>query len=164
VTLLLVVLGVFAAAAAVRTLAERSTWRVALTTVAAVAGVGLLATEIWPRTRDLVSQRATFVKSSPEEHRAAVGATFGAREDVLRVADDRIPRRASVYLACPTCAGGALQQWITYRLTPRPFRDDPHDAEWVLIYNSTAAQSGLRRSDLVDRLTVAPGFTIARMR
>jgi hypothetical protein len=124
----------------------------------------VLAADIWPHTRDLVSQRADFVKSTPDEHRAAVGATFGAREDVLRVADERIPRRASVYLGCPACAGGALQQWITYRLTPRPFRDDPRDAEWVLLYDSTPAQSGLRRADLADPLNVAPGFTIARLR
>jgi hypothetical protein len=164
VNLLLVVLGAFAAAAAIRTLTDQSTWRASLTAVAVITGIGVLAGGVWPRARELVSQRAAYSKSTPEAHRAGVGATFGAREDVLQVADDRIPRRASVYLACPSCVGGPLQQWITFRLTPRPFRDDPDDAEWVLIYNSTAAKSGLRRTDLVDPVTVAPGYTIARMR
>ena len=163
VNLLLAVLGVFAAAEAVRTLAGQATWRASLAMVAAATAVWVGATGIWGQAHDFASQRAAFVKSTPEEHRAALGASFGAQEGVLRAADDRIPRRASVYLACPTCAG-VVVQWITYRLTPRPFRDDPDDAEWVLIYDSTAAKSGIRRSDLADPVTVAPGFTIARMR
>ena len=163
--LLVLILGVFAAAGVVRQLAPgRCTWTQSIGAFAAIVGLMALASGTWSNGHQLITERAGFARATEAQHRAGTGAAFGAREDVLQVADDTIPRRASVYLACQTCVGNGLDEWITYRLTPRPFRDRAADADWVLIYNSTAAKSRLRESDLTDVRTIAPGFQIARVR
>jgi hypothetical protein len=160
VTLLLSVLGVFAAAAAVRSARPATTWAAGI--AAAVTVLGVIA---------VANQTVTAAKTYNAQYQAnralprstldnAGGAPSAAREDFLAFADGRIPRTATVYLQCtPTCGG--MDQWVTWRLLPRAFVDRPQDAQWLLLYNAVPKDVGLKSTSpgLVafdKRLFVAP--------
>jgi hypothetical protein len=163
VNLVVLVLGAFAAAAGVRLMTGTVSWRVALATVAAVLGLVAIVSSGWSHARNILTQRGIDAKTTAAERRASVGQRFGAREDILRVVDEQIPRRAKVLLICPNCSA-ELGQWITYRLTPRRFTDGPEGAEWIFTYDSTPEKGDVEEDDLVDPRTIAPGFEIARLR
>jgi hypothetical protein len=169
--LLVQVLGVLAAGAVLfvllREAAERAvpSLAAALAALAAVWGMLAFDSDAWSFARGLVDGRGANASLPREAIRGAGGALFPAREDILRVVDDRIPKQDSVFLVCrdPTCGSG-VNVWITFRLAPRIFMDSARDADWVLLYNATLADARLRRTDLVDPIVIADRFEIARLR
>jgi hypothetical protein len=137
-------------------------WHTSVAIFAATVGLFLFAGEAWNQSRALLSERSVTRKLPPEAVSGAGGGIFGAREDFLAWVDGRLPRRARVFLACrdPGCAG-ALPDWITFRLQPRRFVDRLQQADYVLIYNATARDAGLRPRDAKRAVTFAPRFQLA---
>jgi hypothetical protein len=168
---LVAVLGALAAGAVVRTLLRDSahglgaTWTASLATAAAVLGLATFGPNVWTQARGYLNEREANAKITPAAARAAGGGAFPAREEILQVVDDRIPKQDKVFLECrdPACGGG-LNLWITFRLAPRIFTDSPQEADWVLLYNATARQAGLQESDLIDPVEIADRYVIARTR
>jgi hypothetical protein len=168
---LVAVLGALAAGAVVRTLLRDdarglgASWPAALATAAAVLGLVAFGSSAWTQGRAYLNERKVNVDVTPAAARAAGGGPFPAREDILKVVDEQIPKDDTVFLECrdPACGGG-LNLWITYRLAPRIFTGTPREADWVLLYNATPAQAGLRSSDLVDPVEIADRYVIARVR
>jgi hypothetical protein len=136
-----------------------------LAALAAAWGMFTFGSDAWSFARGLVDSRSGLASLPPEVIRGAGGVPLGAREDILKVVDDRIPKQDSIFLVCrdPACSGG-LNVWITYRLAPRIFTDSRRDADWVLLYNAVPSDAGLRRSELVDPVVIADRFQIARFR
>jgi hypothetical protein len=170
--LLLQVLSVLAAGAVIVVLLREAAERrvgaplaTALAALAAVWGMFAFGSDAWSFARGLVDARGDNASLPPEAIRGAGGAIFPAREDILKIVDDRIPKQDSVFLACrdPACGSG-LNVWITFRLAPRIFTEAPGDADWVLLYNATLSDARLRRSDLVDPVVIADRYEIARLR
>jgi hypothetical protein len=132
--------------------------------LAAVWGILVFGSDAWTYARSLLNARDDNARLPPEVIRGAGGGIFQANENVLKAADDRIPKQDSVFLVCrdPSCGGG-LNVWITYRLAPRIFTDSRRGADWVLLYNARPADGGLRRSELMDPLVLDDRFIIARL-
>ena len=169
--LLIQVLAVLAAGAMLVVLLREASTRgvpslaAALAALAAVWGMLVFGSDAWTFGRGLITARGSNDSLPRAAIRGAGGGIFPAREDILQVVDDRIPKQDSVFLVCrdPTCGGG-VNYWITFRLAPRIFTDSPRGADWVFLYGATLADAGLRRSDLVDPLVIERRFEIARLR
>jgi hypothetical protein len=139
------VIGVLAAAATVRAVAAMS-WAAAITAVAAVVGVAVLWTVGWPAVGELREQEKANAALSRAALNNAGGARMGAREDFLAWADQRMPRRDRVLLVCtPECGG--MEQWVAWRLLPRPLVNRRQDADWILMYNALPRDVGLSGRD-----------------
>ena len=170
--LLVQVLGVLAAGAVIVVLLREAAQRpiaaplaAGLAALAAVWGMSAFGSDAWSFARGLVDVRGDNASLPPEAIRGAGGTKFPAREDILKIVDDRIPKQDSVFLVCrdPACGGG-LNVWITFRLAPRIFTEAPRAADWLLLYNASLADARLRRSDLVDPVVIADRYEIARLR
>jgi hypothetical protein len=164
VALALQLLAVLAAAALVRTAAPHWRWHTAVAVLAALFGLILFGDEAWNLTRNLLTERSANAKLAPQAVKGAGGVIFGAREDFLSWVDDRLPRRARVFLVCrDNACAGALPDWITYRLSPRRFVDRLQDADYVVVYNATVRDAGLSRADARGALRFAPRFLVAQV-
>jgi hypothetical protein len=139
------VFGVLAGAAAVRALAAVS-WAAAITAVAAVVGVAVLWTLGWLAVSDFREREKTNAALPRAELNNAGGARMGAREDFLSWADRRMPRRDRVLLVCTPACGG-MEQWVAWRVLPRPLVNRKQDADWILMYNALPRDVGLRGRD-----------------
>jgi hypothetical protein len=145
-TLLVSVLGVLAAAAVVRGARPDASWALGVATVATIVGIVAIANDGLSAARTFGKQHDAYRTLQRSQLSAAGGAAMGAREDFLGWADARMPRRARVQLVCaPTCGG--MEQWVTWRLLPRAFVDRARDADWILMYNATPRDAGLRGAD-----------------
>jgi hypothetical protein len=166
VALVFSVLGVLVAAALV-VAASRGAFRLpaAIVVIAAVLGILAFGNNAWSLARGQLQARGINRTLPRDTINNAGGAIFPAREDILKIVDQQIPRQAKVFLVCgdPACSGG-LNTWITFRLGPRVFTDRLGQAEWVLLYNSTARAARIDPSDLVDPRDIADRFTIAGTR
>jgi hypothetical protein len=142
-TLLVSVLGVLAAAAVVRGARSSVPLAGGVAVVITVLAIVTFANEGPSLARKLNTQYATDKDRPRAQLNNAGGAASNAREDFLAFAEQRIPSRARVWLVCePTCGG--MEQWVTWRLLPRPFVDSAEDADWVLMYNALPRDAGLR--------------------
>jgi hypothetical protein len=168
---LIQVLAVLSAGAAILVLLREANRRVAISaaavfaTLAAIWSILAFGNQAWNLGRTWMGQRADNVKLPEAAIKGAGGIAFPAREEILRIVDDKIPKQDTVFLVCkdPACAG-ALNVWITYRLTPRIFTETAKGADWVLLYNAAPADGGLRRGDLIDPVTIEPRYVFARLR
>jgi hypothetical protein len=159
-TLLLSVLGVLAAAAVVRGTRAAASWAAGVAAVVTVLGVVAMSNDTLSTVKTFNRQYESNSKLPRSILNNAGGAASAAREDFMAYADQRIPRKATVFLQCtPTCGG--MDQWVTWRLLPRVFVDRPQDAQWLLLYNAVPKDVGLgdKAPGLVrfdKRLYVAP--------
>ena len=158
--LLLQVLGVLAAAALLRVAAGSLRLASAVALIAVVLGTVAVANDGWSAGRNLLKERAQTARLTAPQVEGAGGTIYAAREDVLGAADARIPDRARVYVACVgvRCGGSGVLEWITFRLTPRPFVERMQDADWVLGYGMDPAEAGIRGAAAQRAIRFGPKF------
>jgi hypothetical protein len=143
--LLLEVLGVLAATAISRRLLGGS-WAGGVAVVVTVLAVVVVFNTSWPVVTDLLEQRADNAKLTPAQHRSIGGVPMAAREDFLQWVDSRLPKTSRLLLVCSPLCGG-IDQWVTYRLGPRPFVDHLKDADYVVLYSARPRDARLRGED-----------------
>ena len=165
---LIAFLGVLAAVAVIVALVRESGGRTPATpavigAIAAVVGILAFSNLAYSTVRNQLRERSANAKLSEQTIKGGGGGAFPAREDILSVADSKMPRKAKVYLVCkdPGCAG-ALSTWITYRLGPRIFTDSPKDADYIFMYNATPADAKLTESDMRDAVRIEDRYAIVR--
>jgi hypothetical protein len=141
--LTLEVLGVLFGAAVLRGALGAISWAAGVATVAAVVGIIALANDGWSTAKRFQAQGETNRALPRSTLNNAGGAPMSANEAFLAWADSKIPRRGRVFLICtPKCGG--MEQWVTWRLLPRPLVDSSKDADWILMYNALPRDAGLR--------------------
>ena len=103
---------------------------------------------LWSDAHTLVNTHDQDAMLTREAANTAAGGTFPANEPFLAFAEANIPRSASVYLDCGTanagCPGG-LNEWISFRLTPRLFLPTPARARYALFYGANPATAAYAR-------------------
>jgi hypothetical protein len=165
VTLLLQVIAVLVVAAVAHALIggdRRPRLDAAAVTVVAVILVGFAALDTaWSTARSLLHERPVDAKLGPAGYLGQGGAVFSAREDFLSLVDTRVPRRAPVYLVCG-CTDE--RDWISWRLSPRPFTDGPLDADWIVFYRAPPKDADVPASAYGPLVRLGPDFALARVR
>lgn len=163
-------LGVLGAVAVIAALARESgggtpTTPAIIGAIAAVIGIIAFTNLGYSTVRAQLRDRSANAKLPEAAIKGAGGAAFPAREDILKIADEQMPRKSKVFLVCkdPGCAG-ALSTWITYRLGPRIFTDRREDAEYTFLYNAAPSDAGLTKSDLDGAVQIEDRYTIVRNR
>jgi len=134
---------VLVAAAMLRGALGAMPWAGAIAAVAAVIGMIALWNTGLTTAKTFRDQQKVNRALPRTTLNNAGGAPMAANEPFLAWADARIPRRAKVFLKCtPECGG--MEQWVTWRLLPRPFVDRAADADFILMYNALPGDVGLR--------------------
>lgn len=131
---------------------------VAVAVASAFTQVGDVGAGIW-------SSRATESLPDQPGRDLQSGVAFGAREDFLSWAEQRIGSHEKVFLFCgfANCQEGH-NLWLAYRFAPRRWTDSPKEADWLVFYSTTAAAAGISLERLNNVVSFAPGFQIAKLR
>ncbi|MGI9099463.1 MAG: hypothetical protein ACR2H2_13410 [Solirubrobacteraceae bacterium] len=164
-TLLLQVIGVLLVAAVARAVVgsdRRLRVESGAVTAVAVVLVGFGALDgAWVTTRSLLTERSANARLSPSEYQGRGGTIFSAREDFLTFVDSRVPRAATVHLAC---ACSDERDWISWRLSPRRFTERPQDADWLVFYRVQPQDADVPAGAYERLVRFEPGFELARVR
>lgn len=132
--------------------------------LAAVVGGVAIWTDLVPTVRGTLRAREGNA-AVPRSVRDVVGGNIiGAREDVLMWVDAQVPRDARIHLDCgnPSQCGNGVNEWTTWRLSPRFFTDRPEQAEWVLFYGIDPASASYAPTLRIR--TFAPNFGLGQRR
>ncbi len=128
---------------------------------AVVAGV-VIWTDLVPVVRGTLRAREGNVVV-PRTARDVVGGNIiGAREDVLAWVDAQVPEDARIFLDCgdPSQCAGGVNEWTTWRLSPRFFTDRPEQADWVLFYGIDPTSASYARTLRIRKF--APTFGLGK--
>lgn len=133
--------------------------------VVAVMVVGYVAfTDPWIFGRSLLLEHEANEQAPPGAIESAGGTIFPANEAFLAWADDRIPDEATVAYVCPLSCGGGLNEWITYRLSPRRFVDTVEEADWLLFYGDGSLEPSKLTRAAPRPTRFEPEFAIGKVK
>lgn len=157
-TLLLQVLGVMLLAWALAGVRRREAAAVLAGVIAIAVSGYFVITNATSSGKGLRALHGQFGALTPDQKRASGGAIFASNDAFLQWVSDRVPSQATVRLDCgrPSACAGGLNEWITWRLTPRRFVDDPSKADWTIRYG-TPARPGTPTAGVTQ---FQPGFEL----
>jgi hypothetical protein len=142
--LLVEVVGVLVLAALARAVLadERRVSLASALAVVAIAAFGYAVfSQAWSFGQALLREHAANEQAPPGASEDAGGTIFPANAAFLEWVDGQVPKDATMLLVCPQACGGGLDEWITYRLSPRRFVDRIDEADWLLFYAERAQEN-----------------------
>jgi len=122
---------------------------------------------VWSVSHGFWSDRSSWQRT-PREKAAAAGAVL-ADPNLRTGFADWLRRRLKAgdrFYIVPTKARAepAVYQWFTYRLLPSVASESPGDADWLIFYDTSPAQSGFSAQLDGAPEQYEPNYSIARVR